>query len=114
MYQPTNSQSLLPSIQEEAVPHQREKNLPQPRCNPLVRRLATSSSSANKKELREKEEKGVCHSKTRMSNENSTSSPGITSSYLYKVFYQAVGKVIKVNKKVGCVLLLETRVIGTN
>ena len=27
---------------------------------------------------------------TRMSNENLMSSPGITSSYLYKVFYQVV------------------------
>jgi len=39
---------------------------------PGVRRLAVSSSSANKKGLREEREKGVCHSKTRMSNENST------------------------------------------
>ena len=35
MHQPANSQSLLPSIWEEAAPHQGEENLPQPRHNPL-------------------------------------------------------------------------------
>jgi len=52
-----------------------------------VRQLATSSSNTNKKGLREEKKKGIYYSMTRMSNENLTSSPGITSSYLYKVFY---------------------------